>query len=252
MIAMLVGWWTDFAAALQFLTRLPRLGAGGRSFDLARSGAMLPLVGALVGLAAGGVYWAAAALHVPVFAAAALALAVGAILTGGLHEDGLADTADGFGGGHTRARKLEIMDDSRIGTYGVLALVFVAAIKIGCLQSLSGLAGLRALVLAHALARGALPFLAYALPFAKTTGLAVDAGRPKTATLAVAAMIAVGIALAAQSASVAAAGMAATLIVALALGLVARAQIGGITGDVLGAAEQLAETAVLIVAAVLG
>jgi len=242
-------WYADLAAATQFLTRLPRLGRQDRAFELSRGARVLPLVGAAIGAAIGAGYWLFLVLHVPSFAAAAFALAVGAVLTGGLHEDGLADTADGFGGGQTVSRKLEIMDDSRIGAYGVLALIFVTAIKIGCLGTLPGPRGLMALITAHALARTALPFVAYVLPNAKSTGLAVSAGRPSAATLAIAGILGVAIVASVLPIAIALASIAVIAALALAVLYMARRQIGGYTGDVLGAAEQLGEALILLIAA---
>jgi adenosylcobinamide-GDP ribazoletransferase len=236
---------------MQFLTRLPPLARQDHPFDLARSGAMLPLAGALIGALAGIVYCGARAFHLPAFIAATLAIASSAAVTGGLHEDGLADTADGFGGGRTAARKLEIMADSRIGTYGVLALIFATAIKIGCLETMAGARGFLVLVAAHALARSALPFFAYTLPTAKTGGLAVSAGRPHAVSPAIAVVFAIVIAAATLPAVTALACIAAVVVVTLAFRHAARRQIGGYTGDVLGAAEQLCEMAVLIAATVL-
>lgn len=246
MIVRLSGWWANFAAALQFLTRLPRWGKQDRPFDLARGGGVLPLVGALVGALTGVVYWAARAGHLPAFIAATLAVAVAAALTGALHEDGLADTADGFGGGQNQMRKLAIMTDSHIGTYGVLTLIFATATKIGCIASMTGRQGLLSLVAAHALARSTLPFLAYSLPPAKTTGLAVLAGRPHARTLCFAFLFAIAIAATTLTLIAALASVLLVMLVTLVMRQTAQRQIGGYTGDVLGATEQCGELAVLL------
>src|ERR671937_717221 len=112
----------DIAAALLFSTRLPLPRAAAiTGADIARASWALPVAGAVVGLMAAVVYWLARGTGLPPFVAAALTVAATLVAAGCLHEDGLADVADSFGGG-TRGRKLEIMRDSRIGTYGVCAL----------------------------------------------------------------------------------------------------------------------------------
>jgi adenosylcobinamide-GDP ribazoletransferase len=243
-------WRDDVIGAVQFLTRLPGMPLG-TAFEMRRAGRVLPLVGAGIGGVIGACYWLLHGLHVPALAAAALPLALGALLTGGLHEDGLADTADGFGGGRTVAQKLEIMKDSRIGSYGVLALIFASAIKIACLGSLSGAQGLAALIAAHALARGALPFAAFALPYARSSGLAVSVGQPTIASLVIAGVLAIAVALIALPPITALACVGAVGAVTITMRLVARRQIGGYSGDVLGAIEQMGESAILLVVSVL-
>ncbi len=242
-------WWRDFMLATGLLTRLPL----GRSRipetgEMARATRVLPLVG--VGVALGGAFafWLAQGLGLPPLTGALVALSASILLTGALHEDGLADVADGFGGGAERARKLEIMHDSHIGTYGVLAVVLSVALRAGALAEI-GAAGtvLLALIGAHALSRAVLPAIMAALPLARGDGLAARVGRPETGHAATAAGLGAVMALltlgpGAGLVAIFAAGAAAATIA-----LLARAQIGGYTGDVLGAAEQAAQTAVLLV-----
>ncbi len=244
-------WCDDAAAAVHFLTRLPPFGSRHGAFSLDSGARILPWAGAAIGVVIGSCYWLLRVANVPAWGAASIALAAGAMLTGGLHEDGLADTADGFGGGATRARKLEIMDDSRIGTYGVLALVFVVALKIGVLSGLSGIDGWKTLIAVHAIARTALPFVALGLPYARPGGLAASAGRPSVENTAIAGLFGVVIAALTLPFVVAAVVVAATGVLVLAMRFLAQRQIGGYTGDVLGATEQLAEATVLLVAATL-
>jgi adenosylcobinamide-GDP ribazoletransferase len=182
-------------------------------------------------------------------AAAALALGARALLTGGLHEDGLADLADGFGGGRDKAAKLEIMRDSRLGTYGALALVVSFVAKMAALAALPHSAVVAGLVAAHALARGALPALAAIMPGARSDGLATSAGRVEPAVATTAAMLALLIAFVCLPPGAAFMTTAAAALGAAAVAVLAKRQIGGITGDVLGAAEQVGETAVLLVLA---
>jgi len=245
------GWLDDLAAAGRLLTRLPfRLGSAeataGRAGHPARC---YPVVGVLVGVLAGLAYALAAWLALPPFAAALVALAAGMLATGALHEDGLADVADGFGGGRDRDRKLAIMRDSRIGSYGVLALILVLAARGGSLATLAAPGTvIAALVAAHAASRGGLAALMWALPPARSDGLAVATGRPGAADALAAAVLGALPALLLLELDVALAALAATALLQAGLALLARRQIGGVTGDVLGAAQQLGEAAVLLAA----
>ncbi|MCG7363799.1 adenosylcobinamide-GDP ribazoletransferase [Roseomonas sp. ACRSG] len=224
----------DVSAALGLLTRLPTgwLPQHGSAAGFARSIWAYPLVGLGIGAAGGAVMAAGLWLGLPPLVAALWSLAATLLLTGGFHEDGLADTADGFGGGRDRARKLEIMRDSRIGSYGVLALVLAL--------------GLRATALA-ALGRGATLGLLRLLPPARPDGVAAGLGRPGRKPLLM------GLLLAALPAALLLppmAAMAAILGTALATLLLARLagrQIGGQTGDVLGAGVVLGECVALTV-----
>src|SRR5712691_6050949 len=241
---------TDLKISILFCTRLPLPhSAPIESRDVARASWAFPVAGALVGGIGALVYEGALGSGLPPTLAAALALAATLVTTGCLHEDGLADTADGFGGGRYRERKLDIMRDSRLGTYGACALMmslilrWTAAIAIASPMPV-GLA----LIAAHASARAALPAFMRFVPPARPDGLSAKAGQPTTRCVTVAALLGVvmlGIAL----------GLAAALI-----GLVLAAsacffmawlsvrQIGGQTGDVLGALEQIIEIAILLTA----
>jgi adenosylcobinamide-GDP ribazoletransferase len=236
----------DCKVALAFLTRLPVGPARPwRAADLAASAPLFPLVGALIGLAGAIAYALAARLGLPPWPAAGLALATTVWLTGALHEDGLADVADGFGGGRTRDDKLRIMRDSRIGTYGALALVLAVLARAGALAALAEPAAVgAALVAAGAVSRAALPAVMAGLPQARAGGLAAQAGRPHPLRAAAAALIAALLALALLGGA-AAVALALGALGALAVALLARRQIGGSTGDVLGAVQQIAEIGVL-------
>jgi adenosylcobinamide-GDP ribazoletransferase len=207
---------------------------------------LFPAVGALIGLAGGLVYGLAHWLGLPPWPAVALALATTIGATGALHEDGLADVADGWGGGRTRQDKLRIMRDPRIGTYGTIALVLALLARAGALVALADpLQVITALIAADAVSRAALPAIMVGLPQARSDGLAAQAGRPHPLRAAAAALIAVliAVALLGQAAPAALVGGAAG---ALAVAQLARHQIGGYTGDVLGACQQLAEIGVLL------
>jgi adenosylcobinamide-GDP ribazoletransferase len=243
-------WLDDLRTAVAFLTRLPMPHPQGASPEnLVRAHRLFPAVGAAIGGTVGLLCLGLRAIGLPDLAAAALALGASALLTGALHEDGLADVADGFGGGRDPAAKLEIMRDSRLGTYGALMLLVIFVAKVSALAALPDAFVVQGLIAAHALARGVLPFMAMSLPYARKDGLAANAGRPDFATAATAGASALIIAwlvlpwreafCAALAAAVCAAGMA----------WLAQRQIGGQTGDVLGGAEQLGETAILLLLA---
>jgi adenosylcobinamide-GDP ribazoletransferase len=243
-------WLDDLITAVAFLTWLPMPHpTGSMPQNFVRAHRMFPLVGAAIGGAVGLFYLGMRVVGLPDLAAAALALGASAILTGALHEDGLADVADGFGGGRDPAAKLEIMRDSRLGTYGALILMVSFVAKLSALAALPDAFVVQGLIAAHALARGVLPAMAASLPYARNDGLAANAGRPDSATAAIAGGLAFIIAwlslpwFEALSAALAAAACA------IGMAWLARRQIGGQTGDVLGGAEQLGETAVLVLLA---
>lgn len=208
-----------------------------------------PLVGVVVGGLAGGVAALALAMGVPAGPSAALALILQALLTGGLHEDGLADAADGLYGGATPERRLEIMKDSRIGSHGALALGLVTLTRWSALAAICA-AGqpVAALVAAGAVSRTGMALVMAILPAARRSGLSHGSGRP-TAAMA-------GWTLAAGLAVTALATGAATVPLVLAAAAVsaviartAMRRIGGQTGDILGTVQQLAEAATLVVLA---
>src|SRR5216683_1756297 len=189
-------WLDDFKTAVSFLTRLPMPHPeGAMPPNFVRAQRMFPIVGAMIGAAVGLLCIGLRHIGVPDLATAALALGAGAMLTGALHEDGLADVADGFGGGRDVAAKLEIMRDSRLGTYGALALLVSFATKLSALAAIPDGYVVQSLIAAHALARGVLPWMAISQPYARTDGLAANAGRPDAATAAMAAALALVIAL---------------------------------------------------------
>jgi len=234
----------DLLAALGLLTRLPVPDTGPPN---PAAGWAWPVAGALVGALAALAGAVALTLGVVPGVAAALAMGVTAALTGGLHEDGLADCADGFWGGQDRARRLEIMKDSRVGSYGVLALGLVLLARWAALTALVEGGHWGALIAAEALSRAAMAGVMAGLPNARGRGLSASHGAPEGETVAIAAALALG--LAGMLAGWAAPAMAlAALAAAAGVGAVARAKIGGQTGDVLGAAQQMALVAALAMA----
>ena len=243
-----------FFCAVQFLTRLPTPALSRFEPDwTTRSARWFSLVGQLVGGLSALVLLGAAHFWNS-WIATLLAVGVGVLITGAFHEDGLADTADGLGGGQTPERRLEIMKDSRVGTYGVLALVLVLGLKIAALASLSPAAAAIALLAAHGAGRAAAVLVMRLSPYAGDALAAKWKPVPDGArwgevvlALAVAAWplfllptlnVAVGLVLG---------GVLATIVV-----LLARRLIGGHTGDVLGAVEQMFELGLLLGLAAVG
>jgi adenosylcobinamide-GDP ribazoletransferase len=237
--------------AVQFLTRLPAPQLASFEPDLiTRSARYFPLAGQLVGLLSAAV-WLIAGQMWPGLPAAVLAVAAGVLATGGFHEDGLADTADGLGGGQTPRRRLEIMKDSRVGSFGALALGLILLLRVGLLAGLGPLAGALALVAAHGGARAAAVVVMTALPYAGDPEAAKVRPAPQGVRWTEAVMaVAIGawplVFLGWPRALLALALAAAT---SAAIALLARKLIKGVTGDVLGAVEQLAEAALLMGAA---
>lgn len=242
----------DFAVAGAFLTRLPLRPSGvvGPG-DLARAAWAFPLIGLIVGAAAGGALWAAAQWNLHPLLCALLGLAAAALLTGALHEDGLADFADGLGAGGDRARRLEIMRDSRIGTYGVLALVFSVGLRAGALAGIGGPGlALAAMLAAAMVSRGLLPMIMALTPPARADGLGHSAGRPGLVNALIALALAIVGATLFLEPDIAVTAVIAAVIAAAVVAILARRGIGGHTGDVLGAAQQVSEIAVLTAAGV--
>lgn len=241
---------TDLRTGLAFCTRLP-VGAPPDA-NLAQAAWTFPVVGVVVGVLGALAYWFASAVGLPPFVAAALAVAATALVTGCLHEDGLADIADGFGGGTTRARKLEIMRDSRNGAYGTVALLLSLLLRVGAIASLAG-PGLvaAALIGAHAGARAGLPFFMRAVPNAREDGLSASAGTPSAGSASGGALL--GLLVLMFFLGVGPGLLAALLVVAglIVLARLSFSQIGGKTGDVLGAAEQISEILILLAVAAL-
>lgn len=238
----------DLAAALGLLSRLPVPVDGDHAMARgARAAWAWPLVGVVVAALAALIGSGAMALGLTPALAAALGLGAGIAVTGALHEDGLADSADGLWGGWDRDRRLAIMSDSRIGTYGVLALGLSLLLRWSALTTLAGAGWLwPALLAAGVLSRAAMVVPMSVLPPARPAGLSASAGRPEGATTLIA--VALGAVIAALAAGIAVLpACAAVGAVVFGWCLIAKARIGGQTGDILGATQQLSEIAVLLV-----
>lgn len=230
--------------AFALLTRLPIPRLPESAFD--RTGRAVwayPLVGAVLGGLAVLVGTATLAAGLPVAIAAALALITIMVTSGAMHEDGLADVADGFWGGQTQVRRLEIMKDSQIGTYGTLALICIVGVRWIATAGLLVVAPASIVVCAVA-SRASMPFLMNTLPHARDNGLSHSVGRPQMTTVLAGMALALVI-------SIVLVGTNAALVVLVATAVpwlikpIAHRKINGQTGDVLGATQQISETVAL-------
>ena len=248
----------DFLNAVRFLTIVP-VPAAQSTMDgdwLARSLAYFPLVGAAIGALSGAVLLIASGVWSGAIPAL-LAVAASVAVTGALHEDGLADTADGLGGGRTPERRLAIMKDSSIGVYGALALGFGVALRVAALAALPPSTAAAALVAVHAMARIAPAVVMSAMAYAGDAK-AMKAGYSETPMTQFGKTWMAGVTLLALlplafvSVRAAIAGVLAGAVLAVWLMRRAKKLIGGYTGDVLGAVEQMVEIGFLLgVAAVM-
>lgn len=244
--------WYAIRLCLGFLTRIPVFSVeySGRA-SLAASSWAFPVVGIVVALAGAVVLWLADKVNLGGQLSALLALAAITLLTGALHEDGLADTADGFGLAGDIEKRIAAMRDPRIGVFGMVAIVIVFGarwIALGDLISISLSDGVTGLIAAAAISRGVLPAVMHSVPNARTEGLSFGAGRPEARPVGIALAISAVVAFFAF-------GFGGAILVLIVAGLttyivtiIARRLIGGQTGDVLGAIQQLTESAVLIAA----
>ncbi|KAA9009811.1 adenosylcobinamide-GDP ribazoletransferase [Histidinibacterium aquaticum] len=239
----------DPGAALALLTRLPAPGADHARG--ARAAWAWPLAGLAVGVLAGLAAEIGGWLGLPPAVVAGVALTAMALATGGLHQDGLSDTADGLWGGHDRARRLEIMRDSRVGSYGVLALVLVLGMQWAALSALAAEGAIwPALIVAAMASRASMAGVMAALPHAREDGLSRLTGRPSTATAGAAAVLAFIAALGLTPGGAILLAVLLPLAAAL-VATAAKAKIGGQTGDVLGATQQVTELLALATLAAL-
>jgi adenosylcobinamide-GDP ribazoletransferase len=231
-------------AAMAFLTVIPVAGAGGAAEERLGRG-YFPAVGAVLGLIAGSTFALAASITSPLLGAVA-ATAVLAILTGALHLDGVADAADGLFGAGDVARRLELMRDSRVGSFGLVAVVLLLVGDVAALAAMSPPKAIVALVIAGAMSRWALLVVIATVPYVRQAGLGIAAGGPHRLF-----DLALGTAIAAVVCVLdwrrAAAALLVVLLIAAIVGVLARRRIGGATGDIYGATTELSQLGVLIV-----
>ena len=245
-------WNDEFMNALRFMTIVPVPSSDTATPTdwLSRCVKYFPAVGICIGLVSAAMLLLAGNLWGPIIASL-LAVAASIVVTGGLHEDGLADTADSFGGGWSVEKRLAIMKDSRIGAYGALALLFGVALRVSALAELPLWTAAAALIAAHAAARITPAFVMNALPYAgDTAAMKVSyADAPVSSNDIWFAVLIVGCALvplALVSISSVISGLLLGALLAAALALWSRRLIDGYTGDVLGAIEQMFEIGFLL------
>ena len=233
--------WAIFLLAVQFLTRLP-VRTDWTEERMAATPRWYPAVGILLGVAVALVYWLAA-LGLPQGLAVLLSTAAGVLLTGAFHEDGFADTCDGLGGGVTRERKLEIMKDSRLGTYGALGLGLMVAVKVVTLTALPPALVPVVLVAGHAVSRASAVAVIATGTYVRDhgTGKPVATGQTGMPVMvATAALACVPLGLVAGLGPLGAA-LLGLVLGHLAMRRVVERQLGGYTGDGLGAVQQVSE-----------
>jgi adenosylcobinamide-GDP ribazoletransferase len=245
----------ELRATLIFLTRVPPAWIAADAAirpDFTVAARMFPVAGALIGAAGAVVLILAWWLGLPSLVGGILAIATTMVITGALHEDGLADATDSFGG-ETRERKLEIMDDSRIGTFGAAAVVVSVMLRAVCLAAILPrwpLAAALALVAAEAVSRAAMVREWHDLPAARANSLANDTGPPDYNAMLLALAIAVGIVVVVALPALGwrATMLASALAVAAAYGTIRLTAnvLGGRTGDTLGACQQVTLAAFLV------
>ena len=238
----------DLKVALVFLTRVPvPIGGTVSMRDLARTVYLFPLVGVAVGAVGGIAFWLASRLELPPVVGACLAVAVMVGVTGALHEDGLADTADALGAGSDRERALGIMRDSRIGTFGTLALILTMVARLAIVTGLAQIERVApALIAAAAFSRAVIPVVMLLQPTARASGLAAAVGAPEPFRVWVAVALGIAVALAVLPDGRAFSGLMTAAVAAALCAVALGRRFGGCTGDTLGAVQQTAEVAFLI------
>ncbi|MCK4711718.1 MAG: adenosylcobinamide-GDP ribazoletransferase [Marinosulfonomonas sp.] len=236
----------DIPTALGLLSRLPVKTGGARGAAAAWA---FPVVGLILGGLAATVGWIALALGLSASLTAGMVICLQVMMTGAMHEDGLADSVDGLWGGWDKARRLEIMKDSQIGTYGVIALVLSLLLRWTALTALIN-AGLLfpALIAVAALSRAPMVVMMATMPQAREGGLSASVGRADMGTTWAAVGIAISVAIALLGWSGTAAVFA-VAIASVAVALIALRKIKGQTGDILGATQQVSEITALLVLA---
>ncbi|MBT5433160.1 MAG: adenosylcobinamide-GDP ribazoletransferase [Alphaproteobacteria bacterium] len=237
-------WFARIRVATAFLTRLPV--ECPDDVPLARTVAVFPLVGAGVGLIGGLAYMLAHWIGLDPWLSAVFAVLTTIVLTGALHEDGIADVADGFGVHGERQRKLDAMRDSRIGAFGVIALVLVLAARIGALAALAlPEVALVALIAAGTLSRANVVVAMRMMPLARKDGLGAGAGIPAFTDTVTALILAGALLFALLFPWTWAPALLLGCCAACLMARAARRAFGGQTGDVLGAIQQVTEIGVL-------
>ncbi len=238
----------DLKVAALFLTRFPiQLDGPVNMRDLAGAVYAFPIMGAAVGLLGGLGFAAATWAGLPSLPAALLGILAMVLATGALHEDGLADTADALGAGGDRKRALEIMRDSRIGSFGALALMMALLARLMALAPMWDPKIVGAVLVAAAMAsRAVMPVVMLLQPSARATGLAAETGRPEPFRVMIGTFIAIGAVVLLLPLAKAVPALIAMTVTSLLFATWLGRRFGGCTGDTLGAVQQVAEIAFLL------
>ncbi len=241
-------WFRDFLVASVFLTRLPlRLNFNYSMSAVGSASRCFPLVGLIVGGLSGAIFLGSQLLGMPLILAALLSLSAQVLLTGALHEDAIGDVADGFGGGADKSRKMEIMRDSRVGTYAVVTLILVLGLKAAAISSLKdAYLAFSVLLSAAVVSRGMIVWAMYLLPSARADGLGASAGKPSLTACLWALAFSVLVPMATLNPFLGSIALLASFAGAFVMSMIAYRQIGGQTGDVLGSVQQISELFFLI------
>jgi len=237
----------DLFRAFSLLTRLPMPHLPDEDDGFARCVWAYPLVGAVIGALSALLWFAGQFAGLGLSLSAGLVIAFQLLLAGAMHEDGIADFADGIGGGRDRDRRLAIMRDSRIGTYGVVALVVIIGLRWSAIASLGLHMVLAGLICSALIGRLVMAVLPGILEPAREEGLGTLVAGPSRKALLVALLISAAILFLHLPSLVAMVSIIAAILAAGWIGVLAKRSIGGYTGDVLGAAGLAAETAALLV-----
>jgi len=239
---------TELPLAISFLTILPVIDQRPASDDtVAASFAWFPIVGFLIGLALAGEDWLLAHFFAQVIRSVLIIVSL-TVVTGAVHLDGLADTADALGGGRDRERALDILRDSRVGTFGASAIFFDLTLKILALSTLAGHRRYSALIVAPMLARWAMLLVATGLPYLRSSGSGATllSGEISSTRTAVVAVFTLAVMLMLGALRTTALATAAAIAIVFAMRLFYRRWLGGVTGDLIGACGELVEIAVLV------
>ena len=247
-----MGLMDDFVMAMRFFSRLPTGGSPHQKPELNRIAMALPLASLAIGILPALLLIGAALIGLPAYFAAALAVGAMVLISGAMAEDALADAADGLFGGHTAARRLEIMKDSRHGTYGVAALCLLLVLKVSALGAVAAVSPLAAgsiWLAASIMGRSGALWLAVALPAARPDGISAAAGAVSGRSFAVGAVFALVLLFVLAGPATSLVALGCTIVVAMAAiaGWLALCQrlVGGQTGDLIGALGAVLEIAVL-------
>ena len=240
----------DFLLAVSFLTRISIPSALKFKSELMSAAWSFSLIGALLGFFCGSIAWVLIYLNLPTVIVAFLTTASMVLLTGGLHEDGLADMTDGFGGGKSADEKITIMRDSQIGTYGTLSLIFMLGLKITAIDTILNkdaiLVCIISLVISGALSRLSMVPVAFWFENASKTGLGQFAGKPTLNSIVTPLVIITLISLLLMPILKLIIIIILCVLTAIVIGKLSKQQIGGYTGDILGATQVVSEVVILI------